>query len=230
MTPYEVLGIGPEATEEEAEDAYYRLLLIHHPDLHQGGSADEMAAAEARTLALNLAMQQVRRSFDRGTPGEATFDAPAGGAGHRDPHRGGTRTRMEADPSAAGPSAGAAKGSGAASATEADWASSPPPPTATCPFCGDGFTDGHRLRTHVATLHKVRLDHRPRSRIGRSLDRFTARWQHISIWYVVPFNALIALMIAVAVAPLDTDFAYWVFGVAMAPTFILLLDRNNGAR
>ena len=81
MTPFEVLGIRPDATEREAEDAYNRLLRIHHPDLHQGGSAEEIAAAEAMTRALNAAMHQVRASFAT-AGGPAAANAPGGtGAG-----------------------------------------------------------------------------------------------------------------------------------------------------
>lgn len=51
---WETLRLFPEATLEEAEEAYRRLAKIHHPDA--GGNADKMAA-------LNKAIETARREL-----------------------------------------------------------------------------------------------------------------------------------------------------------------------
>jgi hypothetical protein len=60
MDPYSVLGISPDASAEEAEEAYRRRLLREHPDLHASGGADAVARAEARTRHLNEAIRLIR--------------------------------------------------------------------------------------------------------------------------------------------------------------------------
>jgi curved DNA-binding protein CbpA len=36
--PYKVLGVAPEATEEQIRAAYHRLVQLHHPDHNQGSA------------------------------------------------------------------------------------------------------------------------------------------------------------------------------------------------
>jgi uncharacterized C2H2 Zn-finger protein len=60
MDAHQVLGLDPDATLDDAEDAYKRLLRIHHPDLHQGDGPGGLAAAELRTRAINEAIAQFR--------------------------------------------------------------------------------------------------------------------------------------------------------------------------
>ena len=43
--PFQVLGVGANATREQIEDAYRRLAMQHHPD--RGGSESEMARINA---------------------------------------------------------------------------------------------------------------------------------------------------------------------------------------
>src|SRR6185503_6077407 len=73
MDPHQVLGLPPTATLDDAEDAYRRLLRVHHPDLHQGDGADALATAGRRTQALNTAIRQIR-----GTVGTPVATAPRG--------------------------------------------------------------------------------------------------------------------------------------------------------
>lgn len=50
--PFQVLGIGANASKDEVETAYRRLAAIHHPD--RGGDADQMARINgARDALLN---------------------------------------------------------------------------------------------------------------------------------------------------------------------------------
>jgi hypothetical protein len=61
MDAHQVLGLEPTATLDDAEDAYRRLLRVHHPDLHQHDGPGALAAAELRTAAINAAIAHVRR-------------------------------------------------------------------------------------------------------------------------------------------------------------------------
>lgn len=44
--PHVVLGIAPDATFEQAREAYQRLAMRHHPD-RPGGNADEFRRVQA---------------------------------------------------------------------------------------------------------------------------------------------------------------------------------------
>jgi hypothetical protein len=73
MDAHQVLGLSPSATLDDAEDAYRRLLRIHHPDLHQHDGPGALAAAELRTAAINAAIAHFRRTVSTapGGRGEA---------------------------------------------------------------------------------------------------------------------------------------------------------------
>jgi hypothetical protein len=60
MSPYEILGIRPTATVDEAEAAYRALLRECHPDLHAHAGPDAVAWAERRTRQLNAAIHDIR--------------------------------------------------------------------------------------------------------------------------------------------------------------------------
>ncbi len=60
MSPYEILGIRPTASLDEAEAAYRALLRECHPDLHLHAGAEATAWAEQRTRALNAAIRAIR--------------------------------------------------------------------------------------------------------------------------------------------------------------------------
>jgi hypothetical protein len=60
MSPYEILGIRPTATLDEAEAAYRGLLRECHPDLHVHAGPDAVAWAEQRTRQLNAAIHTIR--------------------------------------------------------------------------------------------------------------------------------------------------------------------------
>ncbi|GEM_PF-6904686 len=53
MNPYEVLGVRPDASREEARRAYLALARRHHPDA--GGDTDAMRRINAAWVALNEA-------------------------------------------------------------------------------------------------------------------------------------------------------------------------------
>ena len=75
MDPHTVLGVGPDATEEELASAYRRLAKAHHPD--RAGAADSDLMAE-----INAAYDLLRASVAAGAesrpaaPGAATAAPP----------------------------------------------------------------------------------------------------------------------------------------------------------
>ena len=83
---------------------------------------------------------------------------------------------------------------------------------------------------HVKVAHNLRLEREPRSSWfgGSYLGRKLAGLRHISLWFLVPFNAVAAALAATLIAGnIDTDLSYWVFAVGMSPTFIRVLDRTE---
>jgi len=75
--PYEVLGVKPEASEEEIKAAYRKLAKRYHPDVNNGS-----AAAEARMQEINEAytlLIKQRRQGGSGWTGQP--GNPSGGAG-----------------------------------------------------------------------------------------------------------------------------------------------------
>ena len=70
MDPYKVLGVSPDATDEEIKQAYRRLAKKYHPDLNPG---DETAAKK---------MQEVNAAYERiKNPEKASSSTGSGGYG-----------------------------------------------------------------------------------------------------------------------------------------------------
>ena len=53
--PYKVLGLGPDASDEEIKQAYRRLAKKYHPDLNPG---DPVAAKKMQQV--NAAYEQIK--------------------------------------------------------------------------------------------------------------------------------------------------------------------------
>ena len=58
--PYEILGLGPGATEEEIRAAYKEQVARYHPDKHHGNPLEELAAAK---------IVEINRAYDILTKG-----------------------------------------------------------------------------------------------------------------------------------------------------------------
>jgi hypothetical protein len=72
LDPYDVLGLTPDATEDEVARAYRELAKRWHPDLPGAGGAD----AHARMARLNAAYDAIRAGGDAGAR-TATTPQPA---------------------------------------------------------------------------------------------------------------------------------------------------------
>ncbi len=58
--PYGVLGLTPEASEADVEQAYRRLISQYHPD-RMSGAADELRKqAESKASEINRAYKQIK--------------------------------------------------------------------------------------------------------------------------------------------------------------------------
>jgi molecular chaperone DnaJ len=77
--PYEVLGVGREASQEEIKKAYRKLALKHHPDRNPGDKVAEDRFKEASAAYQILGDPERRAQFDRF--GHAAFDQQSGFGG-----------------------------------------------------------------------------------------------------------------------------------------------------
>lgn len=78
MTPYDVLGVSPGASDEEITKAYKRLAKKYHPDLNPG---DERAAE--RMGQINRAYEDIKAMRQRGADPFGAGPRPGGSAGQR---------------------------------------------------------------------------------------------------------------------------------------------------
>ena len=70
MNPYEVLGVSPNATQEEIRAAYIKLVKKYHPDRYQDSALKKQA--EDR-------MKRINAAYDMLTKNRDEFEAAAGG-------------------------------------------------------------------------------------------------------------------------------------------------------
>jgi DnaJ-class molecular chaperone len=74
--PYEVLGVGRDASEDDIQRAYRKLAKEHHPDLNPGDEAAEERFKEIATAYGLLSDAEQRRRFDRGEIDAAGQERP----------------------------------------------------------------------------------------------------------------------------------------------------------
>jgi len=89
--PYEVLGVGREATQEEIRKAYRRLAKTTHPDLHPGDKGAEARFKDIAAAYDILGDEKKRARFDSG-------EIDASGAERQPPGREFYRQHAEAGP------------------------------------------------------------------------------------------------------------------------------------
>ncbi len=176
--PYEVLGLGPHASVDDAEQAYHHRLLRCHPDLHAAEGPEAVARAETQTRELNEAIDQIRHGFRPSArttaAGSPRSSRPASGSSSR---RSGPRMRS------------APPWPGTADRTR-------PHGPVPCPFCGESMTSLAGFEAHLARAHPSR------SRTTRKAQRRHARaqrwWWPVPIWlFAVLDAAFVGLLILV---------------------------------
>ena len=85
--PYELLGVEPEASDEEARAAWRRLVSIYHPDQHAHKAEDVRAEAERRMAGVNEAYQYIVRGDGRVPRRESPPSTPPAPASAPNPSR-----------------------------------------------------------------------------------------------------------------------------------------------
>jgi molecular chaperone DnaJ len=89
--PYKILGVSPDATDEEIKRAYRRLAKQYHPDLNPG---DEAAAKKMQEV--NAAYEQIKNPEKNSGAGQNTYGGYGGYGGYGyDPFGGYSRTYTE---------------------------------------------------------------------------------------------------------------------------------------
>ena len=75
--PYKVLGVSPDASDEEVKQAYRRLAKKYHPDLNPG---DPVAARKMQEV--NEAYEQIKNPDPFRQPHSGEYHDPFGGRGY----------------------------------------------------------------------------------------------------------------------------------------------------
>lgn len=98
-----------------------------------------------------------------------------------------------------------------------------------CPICGIGFQRSSVLKVHALEEHGIVLEARPKKRGRRRRRRgsFFGAGAGMSIWLFIPLNALVAVLAATVTMRLQPAITYWVFAVAMAPTAVRVISRDD---
>ena len=201
MNPYQVLGVAPTASMDEIEAAYRQQLRAHHPDLHQGESPEELAAAEATTRSLNEAMALVRAGLATaaGHRGRLPLRRSDVGLGRRLP----IATRATGGDGA--DHGQSAWNSSFATDPDTDWFGNPLGPrraeAVDCPICGQVFSDPLKFRSHLQRSHHIAGADGPKPPKAKR-DRLA--WL---TWIPAPTFWLFALLLV-----------YWAVVVAVLPT------------
>ena len=201
MNAYEALGLAPGASRDEAEAAYHRLLLVHHPDRHHNGDAGAVEAAETRTRGLNAAISSIRDE-----------DRADGRSGGRTGGGGVAPAGADTPGVLICPVCGAAFADSKAIDDHA-------------------LEVHHlRLRASDRRPYKARRRQPGRRRAHPTRRRRGRRGvAHLSLWVVGPPNLLAALLAGTVAAHLTAapEFGAWIFALCLAPTLVLALGRDR---
>jgi hypothetical protein len=205
MDPYSILGISPGASADQAEEAYRRMLLREHPDLHAVDGPDAVARAEARTRQLNEAIRHLRHSSRSGL---GTSGVGRSGAG------------------AAGASRSPRDWLGYPVTPDGQLVYDAVP----CPLCGDAVRSLDEFDRHLSARHPTHaaLD-ASRKRIDRWLDAIRL----VPIWLVGVVNLVVALAVFQVFfqdEPAIDRRAALVCAIVMVPTLVLAATERRISR
>jgi len=73
MTPYEILGVGITASEQEIKEAYRKLVMRYHPDRNESSEANNAIVLINEAYEL-LSDREKRRRYDRNTRKNMSID------------------------------------------------------------------------------------------------------------------------------------------------------------
>ncbi len=76
MTPYEQLGVSPDASDRDVRSAWLRRMRAVHPDRFGDADAPEIHATTAEAQALNAAYAEIKRLRSRPPPEPRTAERP----------------------------------------------------------------------------------------------------------------------------------------------------------
>ena len=117
-----------------------------------------------------------------------------------------------------------------------DWFGNPiddrdrtPKPPVPCPVCGAAFTARTDLARHLELTHDVdprRIHGRPDHRRGQRLRRWWHGLGFLPLWFVLPLNAALVVLVWITVSDPIFDFTSGLLvRLALLPSILLLVAR-----